>query len=87
MMKTFFAVSRCLSCKKTSNGLLHLGQFHFKGVLWGMKIKEILVFSELEFQKGRNYALYLILIAESEGILKTKLIKQKPLDMIERNFF
>ena len=70
-----------------SNSLFYQGQFHFKGVLWGMKIREIFVFSELEFQKGQNYMLYLALITESEGVLKTKIIKQKLLDTIERNFF
>ncbi len=86
-MKTFLAVTRCLSCKKVENRQINSARFHFKGAIWGLKVTEILVFSEFKFQSGKDYILHLGIIAESGGILKTKLLRQRTLDEIKRKLF
>ena len=82
-MKTFVAVSRCLACKQSSNKQHFVARFHFKGVLWNQVISEIMVYSHFNFKKGEDYILQLQLIANTEGILKSKLVRQRPLNEIK----
>ena len=54
-------------------------EFHFKGVLAGIKINKIKIINELPFyfKNGENYFLFLKVISCHQGIIEANLLKFK----------
>lgn len=69
-------VSKCMSVKTGSNGVLNV--FHFKGYYLGLKIENITVRTQdKKFHPKKDYLLFLKAIRIKQGSLETYFIKCK----------
>lgn len=75
-MKSFIAITQCIG--KVKNG----HKFHFIGVYSGLSIKEIIVFSKVNFKKNEEYILHLEVEKWEENSLYTRLLKFKNLSEV-----
>lgn len=80
-MKTVIIVSKCSRVTKIDPTECWF-EFHFKGVCAGELLKKIILRGRNDFGilKDEEYLLYVQMISFSEGVLRGKILRAKPLD-------
>lgn len=79
MQEMILILSRCQARRKSPRTQKVFFRFHFKGFYSGAKIKEIHVYpgSPENFEKNRDYLLWVRRIAVKDLVLEVELLKYK----------